>query len=268
MPPTALKGQPNLTQHLGFILSEEEALKAWFTGITVPSVRAGGDDIKVGVWFRYPEGERQISYPFIVIDLLTLEPDFDLFTSTYIQADPEHLYRPSVNPHLPPLPDSGWGKTYDVREFLPFRIVWQVSTYCRSNLHDRYLTSLFTTDLLPVRPFFIHNPADDVMRRTDRLGFQTADTMETTESGTKRIFRKIYTLSMLTEIPQTVFTNDDFWGYRALRVFIPVVALESFDTYFQTILDGRAISESTIEERTAAGELAAVVHEGLTVPPA
>ena len=267
MPPTALKGQPDLEQHLGFILAEEEALKKWFTGITVPSLQ-GGDAIEVGCWFRYPEGERQLRYPFIVIDLLTLEPDFDLFTSTYYQADVEHLYVPSVSQHLPPLGDDGWAKVPTVREYLPFRIVWQVSTYARSALHDRYLTSIFTTDLLPVRPFFVYDEADGVDRRTDRIGFQAADTMETTESGTKRIFRKIYTISMLTEISQTVFTNDDFYGYRALRVLIPIVAQEQFDTYFQTILDGRAFSESTPDEREAAGQLGLVAHSGITVPPA
>ena len=220
MPPTALKGQPDLEQHLGFILAEEEALKKWFTGITVPSLQ-GGDPIEVGVWFRYPEGERQIKYPFIVIDLLTLEPDFDLFTSTYYQSDPDTLYVPSVSQHLPPLPDNGWGMGYDVREYLPFRIVWQVSTYARSALHDRYLTSIFTTDLLPVRPFFVYDAADGVDRRTDRIGFQAADTLETTESGTKRIFRKIYTISMLTEISQTVFTDpNDYSRHQALRVLL------------------------------------------------
>jgi len=263
VPPTALRGQPDIERHLGFILSEEEALKDWFTGITVPSAR-GGDAIEVGVWFRYPEGERQIKYPFIVIDMLTLEPDFDLFTSTFYQ-DPVNLYVPSVSPKLPNISRES---AYAIREYLPFRIVWQVSTYTRSALHDRYLTSLFTTDLLPVRPFFIHNPADDVMRRTDRVGFQTADTLETTESGTKRIFRKIYTLSMLTDIPQNTFTDDGFYGYQALRVMIPVVAREQFDSYFASILKDHPSDAFTEAERKKAGEYFRIAHEGQNVPSA
>lgn len=264
MPPTVMRGQPNLESHLGFILSEEEALKTWLTGITVPTPgKTGTTD--VGVWFRYPEGERQIKYPFIVIDMLTIEPDFDLFTSTYVQ-DPTDLYIPSVSPSLPP-PPIGLG--YSVREFLPWRIVWQVSHYARSNLHDRYLTSIFATDILPVRPFFIYNAADGVDRRTDRLSFQAADTMETTESGTKRIFRKIYTISMLTEIPQNVFTDNGALGYQAMRVLIPVVAREQFDTYFATVLKGQAdpIGQFTKDEREAEGEYFHVAHEGVTVSP-
>lgn len=269
MPPTTRIGKPDLESHLGFILSEEEALKTWLTGITVPTKPGSPGTTEVGVWFRYPEGERQIKYPFVVIDMLTIEPDFDLFTSTYIQ-NPVDLYVPSVSPSLPPAPV---GKGYSVREYLPWRIVWQVSHYARSALHDRYLTSIFATDILPVRPFFIFNAADGVDRRTDRLSFQAADTMETTESGTKRIFRKIYTISMLTEIPQNVFnpsTESDVLRYQALRVLIPVVARAQFDSYFAQILKEHPdpIGEFSQDEREAAGEYLYTAHEGHTVYPA
>ena len=54
---------------------------------------------EVGVWFRYPEGERQLAYPFITIDLLTVEPDYELFTSTFIQ-DPDGPVPAVVLTHL------------------------------------------------------------------------------------------------------------------------------------------------------------------------
>jgi hypothetical protein len=183
----------------------------------VPNVQ-GGTPIDVGVWFRYPEGERQIKYPMIVIDMIAIEPEYDLFTSTYIQ-DPVNLYVPSTSPTLPALPSAAFG--YDVREYLPFRIVWQISHYARSALHDRYLTSIFATDMAPARPFWVTNAADGVDRRTERISFQAGDTMESTESGTKRIFRKIYTMSMLTEIPQTIFnTPEGYAAYEALQVLL------------------------------------------------
>jgi len=262
-----LQAEPDLVEHLGFILAEEEALKKRFTGIKVPSRPGytGMDD--VGVWFRYPEGERQLRYPFITIDLLTVEPDYELFTSTFMQ-DPTDLYQPSFSPTLPPLPTGSRG--YAVREYLPMRLVWQVSTFCRSALHDRYLTSIFMTDVLPYRPFFIDS-VDGVARRTDRIGFQAADTLETTESGTKRIFRKIYTISMLTEVPQNSFAEPDGYSrYLALRVLIPVVEQAKFDHYFKTILAGHAdpIDEFTDEDRAAAGEYFHVAHEGRLAPPA
>jgi hypothetical protein len=150
------------------------------------------------------------------------------------------------------------------------RLVWQVSHFSRNALHDRYLTSIFMTDVLPYRPFFITS-IDGVARRTDRIGFQAADSIETTESGTKRIFRKIYTVSMLTEIPQNSFSDPDGYAkYLALRVLIPVVDRAKFDHYFKTILDGHPdpMSEFTKQEREDAGEYFHVAHEGRRTPPA
>ena len=126
-----LLAEPNLDTHRGFILAEEEALKKHLDGITVPAVPAKtppAPRVKVGVWFRWPEGERQIKYPFITIDLLSAEPAFDLFHSDYgpqIDTPERPLYRPSVSPGLPPpLPGTpGWY----VKSFLPFRLMFQVS---------------------------------------------------------------------------------------------------------------------------------------------
>jgi hypothetical protein len=260
-----LKAEPDLVAHLGFILSEEEALKSWLTGVKVPTRPGSTDYTNVNVWFRWPEGERQISYPYITIDLLSVEPNYGLWTSTYIQ-DPNGLYQPSVRPDLPPPPQD---QVYNIREYLAMDLVWQIAVYSRSALHDRYLTSIFTTDILPPRPFFITNPADDVARRVDRLAFQTADAMETTESGTKRIFRKLYTISMLTEIPQQRFF-DDIVGFQALRVYIPVVAREQFDSYFAQFIDGQLhpTEDFTDEEREAGGEYFYVAHEGADTPSA
>jgi hypothetical protein len=264
-----LRAEPDLVEHLGFIIAEEEALKKHLEGIKVPTRPGSTDQTDVGVWFRYPEGERQIQYPFVTIDLLTVEPDYELFTSDFYQS-PEGLYQPSFSPELPPLPDDGITRGYAIPNYLPMRLVWQVSHFSRSALHDRYLTSIFMTDVLPYRPFFITS-VDGVERRTDRIGFQAADTIETTESGTKRIFRKIYTISMLTEIPQNSFADASGYSrYLTLRVLIPVVDLPKFDAYFKTILDGHAdpMSEFTRQERAAAGEFFHVAHEGDLVPPA
>ena len=264
-----LLAEPNLDTHRGFILAEEEALKDHLTGITVPAVPAKAPPdprVKVGVWFRFPEGERQIKYPFITIDLLSAEPAFELFHSDYWE-DTTDLYRPSVSPHLPP-PPFGHAR-WAVKNFLPFRLTFQVSHFARSNLHDRYLTSIFMTDVFPVRPFFIVSAADNVYRRTELLGMNASNVPETTESGTKRIFRKFYTVSMLTEIPQTRFTENDLF-YETLRVLIPVVHREDFDTYYETFIHEQPdpMNDFTQEERNEGGELFSVAHEGKNIPTA
>jgi hypothetical protein len=260
-----LLAEPDLSEHTGFILAEEAALKEHLTGITVPGTPFSNPlkaKVPVKVWYRYPEGERQISYPFICIDFLSAEPAFDLFTSDYIEKA-EGLYRPSISPTIPS-PSAGWNRAnWSIRNFLPFRLMFQVAHYARSNLHDRYLTSIFMTDILPVRPFWIKCQADDVWKRTENLGMASANAVETTESGTKRIFRRYYTISMLTEIPQDRFTEESE-VYKVLRTLIPVVAMEEFDTYRKTFLDNQPdpLNDFTAEERAAGGEYFTIVHEG------
>jgi hypothetical protein len=265
-----LRAEPDLVNHLGFILAEEEALKKRLVGIKVPSRPGFQGDTDVGVWFRYPEGERQLAYPFITIDLLTVEPDYALFTSDFYQ-DPEGLYQPSFSPTLPPINDeTGWGRGYAIPNYLPMNLVFQIAVYSRSALHDRYLQSIFMTDVIPYRPFFITS-VDGVERRTDRIGFQAADRIETTESGTKRIFCKIYTVSMLTEIPQNSFASPDGYSrYLALRVLIPVVERAKFDSYFNAVLKNtdNPMAVHTAQERADEGEYFYVAHEGRVVPPA
>jgi hypothetical protein len=265
-----LLAEPDLDAHKGFILAEEDALKAHVSGITVPPVPSGrGDPVPVKVWYRFPEGERQIAYPFITIDLLSAEPAFDLFHSIYF--DPaEGMYQPDFSPTLPD-PPLGWNRaTWQVQNFLPFRLMFQVSHFSRSNLHDRYLTSIFMTDVFPVRPFFILNPADQTWRRTEMLGMASANMPETTESGTKRIFRKYYTISMLAEIPQDRFGDPNDQVYRVLRTLIPVTTLEQFDSYRKRFLDNQPdpINTFSEEERAAGGEYFHVIHEGHDLPSA
>jgi hypothetical protein len=268
-----LKAEPNLAQHLGFILAEEDCLKQHLSGIKVPTRPNdndnGNDFTEVAVWFRFPEGERQIKYPFITIDLLSAEPAYDLFHSDHYMRT-EDLYQPSFSPSLP-APSGGWARMdYNVWNFQPFRLMWQVTHHARSALHDRYLTSIFMTDVLPVRPFHLQVPADEVWRRVERVGMLSANLPETTESGTKRIFRKIYTVTMLTEIPQQSLASSEV--YRTLRVLIPVVDRDRFDQYFEEILgvppNLDPMNEFTREERENAGEHFHVWHEGKQPPPA
>jgi hypothetical protein len=266
-----LLAEPDLDAHTGFILAEEAALKKHLSGITVPGTPFSNPlakKVPVKVWYRYPEGERQISYPFICIDFLSAEPAFDLFHSDYVQ-DAEGLYRPSISPTIPS-PSEGWNRqNWKIHSFLPFRLMFQVTHYARSNLHDRYLTSIFMTDVLPVRPFHIVCEADMTWRRVENLGMASQNAIETTESGTKRIFRRYYTISMLAEIPQDRFTEESE-AWKVLRTLIPVVAIEQFDSYRHQFLDNQPdpLNDFTQEERDQGGELFTVVHEGEEMPTA
>jgi hypothetical protein len=265
MAPRPPMAEPDLVEHTGFILAEDEMMKTYLSDITVPS-RPGTNKLdKVGVWFRFPEGERQIKYPFITIDLLSAEPAFDLFTSDY-RMNPVGLYRPSVAPSYPEPPD-GWNKqNYTVRNYWPFRLLYQVMVHARSSLHDRYLWSRFMTDVFPPRPFWIGCDVDNTWRRTELVDFASADMPETTESGTKRIFRKVYTVQTLAEVPQERVIE----AYRVLQVLIPVVAREQFEIYYRDVLYGHAdpLNEFSQKEREEKGEYFHIWHEGVQAPSA
>lgn len=203
---------PDVEAHTGFVLAEEAALKFYLSGIQVPNPRGGGEVSEVPVWFRWPESERRMAYPFITIDLLNVVPAYERWTSlwnavdqtdyfTGIGANPdrEGVYYPGYSPGLDLDPD----KSYYVERYLPYDLLFQVSTFARSAYHDRFLTSRFITDIFPPRGnFWIDVEADHVARRCELLQWTSGDSMETNEAA-KRMFRKIYTVLMETEVPES-----------------------------------------------------------------
>jgi hypothetical protein len=232
----------SIHDHVGFLLAEDEALKTYLTGIEVPGRDPDSPREKVGVWFRWPQSERQIKYPFITIDAITAEPAYELFHSNHWE-NTQGLYRPSVSPTLPP-PVQGWAlQDYQILNYLPFRLVYQVSVFSRHNLHDRYLRSIFATDVFPQRPFWIACDADNTWRRTELIGYANTDQSETSESGTKRIFRKVYTVSLLAEVPQTRFLDASF--YKVFRLHIDAYERDGLEKLFDINVEGQEVPTST-----------------------
>lgn len=207
---TLSAGQVDLAEHTGLLLAEDASLKGYLSGITVPDKNGM---VGVDVYFRYPEGERRIKFPFITIDFLAINPSYDRWTSKYQLneqsasfCDPvsgeeirRGLYVPSTAPSVT-TPENG-GVVTD--NYLMYTLMYQVAVHARSALHDRYLLSRFMTDIFPPRSFFIGVDADSTWRRCELLSMQPADYSESTESGNKRVFRKIYTISIDAEIPQS-----------------------------------------------------------------
>jgi len=227
-------GEIDHLAHTGLILAEDAALKEYLMGITVPDKNGMTN---VDVWFRYPEGERRIKYPFITIDFLGMSPAFDRWTSVFSMPEDfssfenpvtgevlsTGMYIPSVSPELPAhtvTPGNTTSRGYEIKPYLMYTLMYQIAVHSRSALQDRYLLSRFMTDILPPRPFWIGVEADQTFRRCELVEMQPADTMETTESGNKRIFRKIYTITMDAEIPQS--TIEEL--YKVSRVHTDVYA--------------------------------------------
>jgi hypothetical protein len=254
-------GEPDLLLHTGFILAEEAALHRYLQHIVVPKRPDQDGAAKVGVWFRHPEGERNIQYPFITIDMINVQPNYALWTSEYV-VDPVGLYRPSVSPTVE-APNEHMNLV--VRPYLAFELTYQIAVHTRSSLHDKYLTSLFFTDIFPPRPFWMGVDADNTWRRVEMIDFAQQDIPETTETGTKRIFRKIYTITIQAEVPQDRIAQV----WQALRVFVAVTDREAVDDYLVNVLAPNVNPDLTVpdEERVAHGELLYYVNDSEEVHP-
>lgn len=257
-----LIGEPDGVNWTGFILAEEDALKRYLQNIMVPTRPDTTGQTEVGVWFRFPQGERNIKYPFITIDMIDVSPAYELWTSEYV-VNTEGLYRPSVSPDLPdPNTDMNWS----IRPYLPFHLTYQITVHARSSFHDKYLTSLFFTDIIPPRPFWFGVEADNTWRRCEMLDFAQQDIPETTESGSKRIFRKMYTISFLAEIPQERLLQV----WKVLRVFCGVTDRAAVDDYMLNVIQPYIHPDITVpqEVRTAHGELTYYVNDFTNVDAA
>ena len=217
-----LLSDPDTEESLGFLLAEEAALKAYLSGHTVPGKR--GAPTQVRTWFRWPDSRTNISYPYILIDLLTISPDFPRWTSvwdygamgstfeSYVDSETrEGYYSPSMNGNVVPTSTSN----LTTENYLAYKLFFQITITSREVQHDRYLTARAITDFFPARNFFVGVPADSTWRRCELVEWVSADTQETTEA-TKRIFRKIYTVSMEAEIPQSAI--EEIIKIRKLHV--------------------------------------------------
>lgn len=193
----------------GFLLAEDEALKNRFVGLTVSDDREASRPVQV--FFRYPEGELERQYPFITIELLDIlharnRQHSDQVLYTHRAGHPNNLdYWPSTSSaSAPNLEGSDF---YRTNEFIPVDILYQVSTFTRSALHDRQLTSHMLMDVVPFRFGSIHIPADGTSRRLELLDWTTADLLDPEAGYRKRIFRKVYTLQMTSEMPTSALVG-------------------------------------------------------------
>jgi hypothetical protein len=198
----------------GFLLAEDEAIKERFTGLTVSDDRNASRPVQV--FFRYPEGETERFYPFITIELIDVVYSRNRQHSVvnqyaYVVGDAWAVNEPSALTYWPSVSSTvtvpANHKYSRTTEFVPVDILYQVSTFTRSALHDRQLTAKLLYDVVPFRYNSIYIPADNTSRRFDLLDWTTADLLDPEAGYRKRIFRKIYTLQMTAELPSSDFVG-------------------------------------------------------------
>jgi hypothetical protein len=214
----------------GFLLAEDAALKARFSNITVTDDRDAARPVKV--FFRYPDGETERSYPFITIEMIDLvharnrqhSESLIVYSkntsgASYANTGPDKmLYWPSRKSNMDTIGNSENDDFIVSNEFVPVDLLYQVSTFTRSALHDRQLSAQMLSTIVPFRKGFIDIPEDGTIRRLDLLDWTTADLLDSESGYRKRIFRKIYTLQMTAEIP-----SSDMVGLSRITTVIPSI---------------------------------------------
>ena len=204
-----------MSNNSGFALAEDAALKRRLQTVYV------SDDLNyqryVDVYFRYPEAETEVEYPFMTIELLNisharnrqLSEQFFYYSSN--PAIPQEQNRKNARyiDYFPSEYDeagladlAGYDGYIAVEPLVPVDLTYQVSTYARSQRHDRQMTSALLRYVFPIRRGFIEIPEDGTLRRCDLLDFQQADILDQETGYKKRIFRKIFTVNINAEIPQ------------------------------------------------------------------
>lgn len=197
----------------GFLLAEDAAVKSWLSNIQVIDDR--NTQRKVQVFFRHPESETERQYPFVTIENIDIvharqrqhsdSVSYTPRTPSASVSSPNNLtYWPSENPNLT---SASAGIAYRANEFVPMDMLYQISTFTRSALHDRQLTSVMLRLKMPFRYGFIPVEADGTIRRFDLLDWISADLLDPESGYRKRIFRKIYTVQMSAELPTTSYST-------------------------------------------------------------
>lgn len=199
----------------GFTLAEDAALKARLQNIYVSDDRNQQRTAKV--FFRYPDGETEKSYPFITIELINInharnrqhsEVDYYYTNDTVIPDSDTDRHNKYLD-YFPSEYDAaglneiaGSSGFIHIESFVPVDLTYQVTTYCRSQRHDRQMTAALLRYVFPLRRGFIEIPEDGTIRRCDLLNWRQADLLDQEAGYNKRIFRKVFTVQINSEIPQ------------------------------------------------------------------
>ncbi len=194
------------TNH-GFTLAEDAALKYRLGSLAVSDDKSAERVCKV--FFRYPEGETEKLYPFITIELIDISHARDRQESersyTY-SDDPTYAsnitYFPSEMDEADMAAQANGGILV-TDQLVPVNLMYQVTTYTRTQRHDRQLTMLLLRRVFPMRRGFIEIPEDGTIRRCDIVSWRPTDVLDKETGYKNHIFRKVYTVVINSEIPQS-----------------------------------------------------------------
>lgn len=188
MPPPATLGQ-------GWLIAEDEALKAYLQGVTVTDETAPEGGRPVPVWFRLPEmEERTRTYPYITLDLIDI-----VVAENRTQVG--HLNIDKLG-YTPPDPIMAWtdGHSRTADWPVPVDLHYQITSVARSARHDRQLQRAFWQKF-PGKWGTLRVANDQTDRTMQLIGRASAHDVD--EFG-KRQFRANYTVTVASELWMSV----------------------------------------------------------------
>lgn len=211
----------------GFTLAEDSALKKRLSDIPVSD---DADAQRIAqVFFRHPEHTTEKTFPYITIELLDIAHATDrqhsltnMYYANGVGITPDVREKLTSIDYYPSEMDSddldialGSDGFVSMDSFTPVDLIYQVTTYARSQRHDRQLTAIM---LRRVTPFqgrgWMEVPEDGTMRRLELLNWASSDILDNEAGYKKRIFRKVFTVRVNAELP----VSDIRTTKRALSV--------------------------------------------------
>ena len=188
----------------GFILAEEEALKAKLSQLYVTDPNAAAGRRRVHTRWGYPMAEVNRQYPMLTIDLIDIEFAADRAHSAQVMGID---YWPSEYATF-----AEYAEAYEIdltdahmvqaTMWHPYNLHFQIASHARNARHDLEITRiLLGTAFTPHRWGWLYVPADKSNRWLDLVDWATANYNEGAGTSTNRIFRKIYHVVVSAHLP-------------------------------------------------------------------
>lgn len=201
----------------GFLLAEEEALKAKLSNIYVSDPNGANGRRRVHTRWGYPAAEVNRQYPFISIDLIDIEFAADRAHSAQvvpIDYWPSEYATFAEYAAAYEIPYTE-GQPVEATMWHPYNLHFQIASHARNARHDLEITRiLLGTAFTPHRWGWLYVPADESNRWLDLVDWATANYNEGGGDSTNRIFRKIYHIVVSAHLPP----ENPFLYYQVLRV--------------------------------------------------
>lgn len=199
----------------GFLFAEDAALKERLAAVAVSDNR--NTERVSQVFYGYPDAETEKVYPFFTIDLLDVSFASDrqhserqwYYTNDQALTPAQQEiytsidYYPSEKNASDMATAAGVDGFLSMDQFVAVDLLYQVTTYARNPIHDRQLHGLLLRRVFPMRRGFIEIPEDGTIRRCELLDWRSADYIDQDAGHKKRTFRKVYTVRINAEIPQS-----------------------------------------------------------------